>query len=218
MALVLPYHTSHHDSLPIPVLALEGATSYWASAVANPSGHMSHLGARGTGWTVVAPAGSARLVSLRLGPTRRPWRVQGGRPPDGISVPRCGLSRPAEGAARDERHHDRPGHRQDGLFTNGNFCLTRRGQLVLPQYRARSGADRERLEAGGAVPGGPRLLGVGHATAAVGGPPAAGGPSGGAAAAGQDLSAAPAGHHRTPRQVRSPGRPVGRRGGEPSCE
>src|SRR5919199_4007246 len=85
MVFVLPCHTSHHDGLPIPVLALKGATSYWASAVANPSGHMSHLGARSTGWTVVAPDGSARLVSLRLG---RP-DVPGGYRVDDLRRHRC---------------------------------------------------------------------------------------------------------------------------------
>src|SRR6516225_7483795 len=33
----------------VPVLALTGATSYWASVVASPPGHMSGSGARGTG-------------------------------------------------------------------------------------------------------------------------------------------------------------------------
>src|SRR6516162_9993905 len=33
----------------VPVLALTGATSYWASVVASPPGHMSGAGARGTG-------------------------------------------------------------------------------------------------------------------------------------------------------------------------
>src|SRR5215831_18702989 len=33
----------------VPVLALTGATSYWASVVASPPGHMSDSGARGTG-------------------------------------------------------------------------------------------------------------------------------------------------------------------------
>src|SRR6516162_5211370 len=32
----------------VPVLALTGATSYWASVVASPPGHMSGSGARGT--------------------------------------------------------------------------------------------------------------------------------------------------------------------------
>src|SRR5689334_16071995 len=51
--------------LPIPVPALEGATSYWASAVANLPGHKSKAGARGTGARMVAPGRSARAVSLR---------------------------------------------------------------------------------------------------------------------------------------------------------
>jgi hypothetical protein len=39
-----------------------GATSYWASVVANPPGHMSVFGAPSTGLTLVAPAGSGRPV------------------------------------------------------------------------------------------------------------------------------------------------------------
>jgi hypothetical protein len=50
---------------PLLVLALEGATSYGASAVANPPGHMSRRGASSTGNGTVAPGGSARLASLR---------------------------------------------------------------------------------------------------------------------------------------------------------
>ncbi len=50
--------------LPIPVLALTGATSYWASVVANPPGHMSTLGAQGTSARMVAPCGLARADSL----------------------------------------------------------------------------------------------------------------------------------------------------------
>jgi hypothetical protein len=42
-----------------------GATSYWASAVANLPGHKSNAGARGTGARMVAPGRSARTVSLR---------------------------------------------------------------------------------------------------------------------------------------------------------
>src|SRR4051795_9669735 len=56
---------------PIPVRALEGATSYWAGIVANSSGHMSHHGAHGTEWTLVAPDELARLASLQLVATRR---------------------------------------------------------------------------------------------------------------------------------------------------
>src|SRR3954451_2160729 len=67
MALALPCHTSHRDGLPIPVLALKGATSYWASVVANPPGHRSKLGAQGTRGCVAAPGEPARLASLKLG-------------------------------------------------------------------------------------------------------------------------------------------------------
>jgi len=48
-----------------PVLALEGATSYWASVVANPPGHTSNFGASSAGLNMVTPGGSARPVSLR---------------------------------------------------------------------------------------------------------------------------------------------------------
>src|SRR6516165_11097819 len=41
----------------VPVLALTGATSYWASVVASPPGHMSGSGARGTGDLWQLPAG-----------------------------------------------------------------------------------------------------------------------------------------------------------------
>src|SRR3954462_10376399 len=61
---------------PIPVRALEGATSYWAGIVANASGHMSHHGAHGTEWTLVAPNELARLASLHPVATRRLPRVQ----------------------------------------------------------------------------------------------------------------------------------------------
>src|SRR5437762_9870310 len=65
-AILSPF-TAHGPSrrLPILVLALEGATSYGASAVANPPGHMSRRGASSTGNGTVAPGGSARLASLR---------------------------------------------------------------------------------------------------------------------------------------------------------
>src|SRR3954452_10882071 len=68
---------------PIPVRALEGATSYWACVVANSPGHMSHHGAHGTEWTLVAPNELARLASLQLVATRHLRRVQGGRLPTG---------------------------------------------------------------------------------------------------------------------------------------
>src|SRR3954447_22055240 len=64
---------------PIPVRALKGATSYWAGIVANASGHMSHHGAHGTEWTLVAPDELARLASLHPVATRRLPRVQSGR-------------------------------------------------------------------------------------------------------------------------------------------
>src|SRR3954470_20371609 len=68
-----PLQTTHGPSrrLPLLVLALEGATSYGASAVANPPGHMSRRGASSTGNGTVAPGGSARLASLRTQPSAR---------------------------------------------------------------------------------------------------------------------------------------------------
>jgi hypothetical protein len=71
-----------------PVRALQGATSYWACVMANSSGHMSHHGAQGTVWTLVAPNELARLASLQLVATRRLPRVQVWTPPDGIDVPK----------------------------------------------------------------------------------------------------------------------------------
>src|ERR1700733_8998874 len=57
--LLEPSHLSltHGPSrrLPSPALALKGATSYWASVVANPPGHMSRAGLQATG-------GSSRRV------------------------------------------------------------------------------------------------------------------------------------------------------------
>jgi hypothetical protein len=49
----------------VPVLALEGATSYWASVVANPPGHTSVFGASKRRASLVAPGEPARPVSLR---------------------------------------------------------------------------------------------------------------------------------------------------------
>src|SRR3954469_9359577 len=46
--------------------------------MANASGHMSHHGAQGTVWTLVAPDELARLASLHPVATRRLPRVQGG--------------------------------------------------------------------------------------------------------------------------------------------
>src|SRR3984893_16549104 len=65
-AILSPF-TAHGPSrrLPLLVLALEGATSYGASAVANPPGHVSRRGASSTGTATVAPGGSARLASLQ---------------------------------------------------------------------------------------------------------------------------------------------------------
>src|SRR5205814_755110 len=67
--------------LPLLVLALEGATSYGASAVVNPPGHMSRRGASSTGNGTVAPGGSARLASLQQSnqaPARgtRKWQLR----------------------------------------------------------------------------------------------------------------------------------------------
>src|SRR6516162_5438279 len=81
-AIFTPF-TTHGPSrrLPLLVLALEGATSYGASAVANPPGHMSRRGASSTGNGTVAPGGSARLASLRQSnqaPARgtRTWQLR----------------------------------------------------------------------------------------------------------------------------------------------
>jgi len=46
----------------VPVLALTGATSYWASVVANPPRHISAAGARGNGaWLVALGDWPARI-------------------------------------------------------------------------------------------------------------------------------------------------------------
>src|SRR3954463_16095659 len=55
--------------------------------MANPSGHMSHHGAQGTGWVLVAPNELAHLASLQLVATRRLRRVQAGCTPPTHTVP-----------------------------------------------------------------------------------------------------------------------------------
>src|SRR5271170_5146004 len=50
--------------LPEPVLALKGATSYWAFVVASLPGHRSNAGAQGTSARMVAPDRSVRTASL----------------------------------------------------------------------------------------------------------------------------------------------------------
>src|SRR3954454_10921463 len=74
---VYPIRTRLTNLQQIP---LQGATSYWACVMANSSGHMSHHGAQGTVWTLVAPNELARLASLQPVATRRLPRVQGGLP------------------------------------------------------------------------------------------------------------------------------------------
>src|SRR5215216_5105367 len=61
---------------PVPVRALQGATSYWACVMANSSAHMPHHGPQGTVRTLVAPIELSRLASLqRPGPSGRYWDV-----------------------------------------------------------------------------------------------------------------------------------------------
>lgn len=115
-------------------------------------------------------------------------------------------------------YHDRPGHRQDGLFAKGKFCLIRQGRVALPQRRVRLEADRTLPEVGGIVPRGFCLLGVSHEAAAVDGSAAVGRPCGGATAVGQSLSAASTGHRRARRRAHAVGRSVGRHRGEPPCK
>jgi len=66
----LYFSPSHGPSRrpPSPVLALEGATSYRASVVANPPGHNSRAGFQATSANLVAPRWSARGVRLRQPP------------------------------------------------------------------------------------------------------------------------------------------------------
>ncbi len=72
--------------------------------MANSSGHMSHHGAQGTEWTLVAPNELARLASLHPVATRRLPRVQDGQ---GDSVLRVGIGVSAIHALGDGRW--RPG-------------------------------------------------------------------------------------------------------------
>src|SRR5215471_412691 len=74
----------------VPVLALTGATSYWASVVASPPGHMSGSGARGTGdlWQLPAswPAQRYREVSCSANDAERCWSAAGRRGADAADV------------------------------------------------------------------------------------------------------------------------------------
>src|SRR3954453_13107116 len=84
---------------PIPVRALEGATSYWAGIVANSTGHMSHHGAHDTEWTLVAPDELASLASLQLVANRHLRMVQDGRPRTASACQGGGVDRPLEEAS-----------------------------------------------------------------------------------------------------------------------
>src|SRR5215211_3531957 len=85
MILALRDDTSRHDAgrslYGRSKARLPTGTSYWACVMANSSGHMSHHGAQGTEWTLVAPNELARLASLHPVATRRLPRVQDGRLP-----------------------------------------------------------------------------------------------------------------------------------------
>src|SRR5919202_3706943 len=59
----------------------------------------SHHGAQGTGWTLVAPNGLARLASLCRVTTRRLSRVQGGRPQTASACQGGGVDRPLKEAS-----------------------------------------------------------------------------------------------------------------------
>src|SRR3954466_16306989 len=71
--------------------------------MANASGHMSHHGAHGTEWTLVAPNELARLASLQPVSTRRLPRVQDGRPRT-ASACQGGVDRPLEEASVGQSH------------------------------------------------------------------------------------------------------------------
>src|SRR3954454_20049665 len=72
--------------------------------MANSSGHMSHHGAHGTEWTLVAPDELARLASLHPVATRRLPRVQGGRPRTASACQGGGVDRPLEEASVGQAH------------------------------------------------------------------------------------------------------------------
>src|SRR3954449_6413023 len=79
-----------------PCTGARGATSYWASVVANSPGHMSNFGAQGTRGSVAAPGELARLASLQPG---RPDVLEGtGGQPLQVCCTRC-LSKELSGAA-----------------------------------------------------------------------------------------------------------------------
>ena len=74
---IIPLHkrSGRHEACRL-VLALEGATSYGASAVADPPGHRSRRGASSTGNGTVALADRPAWLAYH-NPTRRPPEVQG---------------------------------------------------------------------------------------------------------------------------------------------
>ena len=65
---------------------------------------MSHHGAQGTEWTLVAPNELARLASLQLVATRRLPRVQDGRPRTASACQGGGVDRPLEEASVGQAH------------------------------------------------------------------------------------------------------------------
>ncbi len=64
------------------------------------------------------------------------------RPADDSEMPRRDQTITGAGLVHHDDHHDRRRPCQDGLFAKDKFCLTRRGRLVRPKRRVRSGADR----------------------------------------------------------------------------
>lgn len=118
-----------------------------------------------------------------------------------------------EGAAHHRDYHDRPRRGQDGLFTNGKFCLTRQGRLALLQHCGRScRADRPLSKPGSTVSRGSCPSRADHEATVLDGGAALGQSRRRRAAMGSGLSAALVGANR-----RS-GRPsCGHTGKEPPC-
>src|SRR3954471_17171032 len=148
-----------------PVRALQDATSYWACVVANSPGHMSHHGAHGTEWTLVAPNELARLASLQRVPTRHLQRVQVWTPPAAVV---CQSGRPrrpwfarvralqaTRGGVHEPGEHRRTGSRQVHLST------------ARSRPRGRGGLSQELSQEAAPRPA-PRV--PGHAPALHGGP------------------------------------------------
>src|SRR5215210_3018813 len=79
MILALQDDTSHHDAGRSLYGRSKARLPTGPASWPNPSGHMSHQGAHGTEWTLVAPNELARLASLQRPGTSGRYRVDAPR-------------------------------------------------------------------------------------------------------------------------------------------